>query len=149
MTIWNKIKLLSIMSICVLLSLLFMFSVIKLLSMQDGSFGLGLALLGAIIGTMLILDLITSPIYRSAYQQFKIPDDGHDWERISGKKNNHGYQCKNCGLKITFDWTDRRYVEALYASWGDLKERNNPVLFPVSMKKPRSCAEVRMDDALG
>lgn len=154
MTLWNKIKLISIMSVCVLLSLLFMFSAIKLLSMQDGSFGLGLAFLGDIIGTILIFDLITSPIYRSALQQFKIPDDGHDWEMISGlfsglgKENNHGYQCKNCGVKIMFDWADRKYVEAIHTRIGYHPD-STPMLFPITLKDVRSCEEIRMDDALG
>ena len=146
MSSWNKIKLLTIMSIAVLLSLLLIFSTLKLMFMQDGSLGRGFGLLAAMVGTALCIDLITSPIYLTAYQQFKLPT-GHDWDMMNKKNRNHGYYCKECNVKVMFDWSGRKYVESVLLQVSDVNSK--ALLFPMTLKDVRSCEEIKMDNALG
>ena len=146
MTVLNKIKLISIMLMSFLVSIGFIFCCIKIALIQDGTWSMGFAFLGAIVGTSMIIDLIFKPLFTNAYLQHIVPK-GHDWEMIDSTRPNQ-YRCKECGIKIMFDLADINYVEAVHSRIGYYPD-SKPTLLPITLKDVRSCEEIRMDDALG
>ena len=147
MSLWIKARLIFVMGCCLFGPLLLIFGCLQIIFHGDGSFEWLVSFIASLIMTVLLTEYVFKNVFQYNILQYKLPE-GHDWHMINEKKRNDGYYCKECGVKIMFDWADRKYVEAIHIQVGNTVD-SRPLLFPMTLKNVRSCAEIRMDDALG
>ena len=112
MSLWIKARLIFVMGCCLFGPLLLIFGCLQIIFHGDGSFEWLVSFIASLIMTVLLTEYVFKNVFQYNILQYKLPE-GHDWHMINEKKRNDGYYCKECGVKIMFDWADRKYVEAI------------------------------------